>query len=170
VALRSVYVKPLVVLAAACALVTFSARAASAAKTVLSGGPVSSAVSASAVASGGWGPGVEAVLPANAAPTKQSAGVSSVSCPSPGNCSAVGAYKDSSGVEQVLLLTETNGSWSTGVEAVLPANLSPTTPGFPSDRSPARRRGTAAPSAPTARRRALATGTARPQGASKGCC
>jgi PASTA domain len=129
VALRSGYVKRLVVLAAACALVTFSAGGASAAKTVLWGSQaVSSGGSPSAVASAGWGPGVEAVLPANAAPTKQGAGVSSVSCPSAGNCSAAGAYKDSSGVEQVLLLTETNGNWSTGVEAVLPVNVSATTP------------------------------------------
>jgi hypothetical protein len=46
----------------------------------------------------------------------------SVSCESPGNCSAVGEYFDSSGNAQGLLLTEVAGSWATGTEATLPAN------------------------------------------------
>jgi hypothetical protein len=129
VAVRSGYVKRLVVSAGAFWLFAFGASSSSVAKPVLSVGQVMSSGGAAAPAARlAWGLGVEAVLPANAAPTKQSAGVSSVSCPSAGNCSAVGAYKDTSGVEQVLLLTETNGSWSTGVEAVLPVNMSPTTP------------------------------------------
>lgn len=36
----------------------------------------------------------------------------SVSCPSDGNCVAVGRYYDSSGYRQGLLVTETNGTWS----------------------------------------------------------
>ena len=73
---------------------------------------------------GKWGAGVEPVLPANAgsAPAKSGATVGLVSCASPGNCSAVGTYADSSGNPEGLLLTETDGSWSPGVEAVLPAN------------------------------------------------
>src|SRR5207244_1817418 len=70
---------------------------------------------------GAWATGVEAVLPAGAA-TNPGASLGSVSCASAGNCSAVGSYHDSSGHRQGLLLTETAGTWSTGVEASLPAN------------------------------------------------
>ena len=70
--------------------------------------------------SGTWAAGVEASLPANANNT--SAGLGSVSCASAGNCTAVGYYEDSSGHQQGLLLSETSGTWATGVEASLPAN------------------------------------------------
>jgi hypothetical protein len=119
--------------AAACVLVVFGAASASAAKPVLSGGQaMASGQSAAATAGLSWGNGVEASLPANAATTGQEAFVNSVSCSSVGNCSAVGSYYDDSGPpngnEQGLLLTETGGSWGTGVEAVLPANANPTSP------------------------------------------
>lgn len=72
---------------------------------------------------GVWAAGVEAVLPANAAMGgKQDVVLSSVSCPSPGTCSAVGTYVDSAGDVWGLLLTEAGGTWSAGVEAALPAN------------------------------------------------
>ncbi len=71
--------------------------------------------------SGTWAAGVEASLPANAG-TNSNAGLADVSCASAGNCAAVGSYGDSSGHEQGLLLTETWGTWATGVEASLPAN------------------------------------------------
>ena len=70
--------------------------------------------------SGTWAAGVEASLPANANNT--TAGLGSVSCASAGNCTAVGYYEDSSGHQQGLLLSETSGTWATGVEASLPAN------------------------------------------------
>jgi hypothetical protein len=70
---------------------------------------------------GVWATGVEASLPANAA-ANPSAFVGSVSCASAGDCSAVGVYTDSSGHAQGLLLTETSGTWATGVQAPLPAN------------------------------------------------
>jgi hypothetical protein len=70
---------------------------------------------------GFWESGVEAVLPAGAAVADQLVDLNSVSCTSAGNCSAVGSYYDSSG-EEGLLLTETGGTWATGLEAVLPAN------------------------------------------------
>ena len=70
--------------------------------------------------SGTWTAGVEASLPANASNT--GAGLSSVSCASAGNCTAVGDYGDSSGHDQGLLLSETSGTWATGVEPSLPAN------------------------------------------------
>lgn len=81
---------------------------------------------AAAGSSASWAIGVEAALPANAASTSQNVSINSVSCPSVGNCSAVGTYLDSSGNTQGLLLTETAGSWATGVEAALPANAAST--------------------------------------------
>jgi PASTA domain-containing protein/List-Bact-rpt repeat protein len=80
-----------------------------------------------AVTGAGWGAGIEAALPANASATNGSF-TESISCPSAGNCSAVGSYIDDAGNTQGLLLTETAGSWATGVEAVLPANASDSTP------------------------------------------
>jgi hypothetical protein len=71
--------------------------------------------------SGTWGPGVEALLPANAGANPQ-VSVNSVSCVSAGNCSAAGEYLDDSGGLQALLLTETSGTWVRGVEASLPSN------------------------------------------------
>jgi hypothetical protein len=67
--------------------------------------------------SGTWGPGIET------APSKDSATeLSSVSCTSAGNCSAVGYYQDSSGDFHGLLLDEVSGTWETGLEALLPAD------------------------------------------------
>ena len=63
----------------------------------------------------------EAALPANAG-SDQSVGLNSLSCASAGNCTATGSYSDSSGNRQGLLLTQTAGTWATGVEAPLPAN------------------------------------------------
>src|SRR5579862_3456813 len=49
--------------------------------------------------------------------------INAISCPSPGNCSAVGSYGDSFGLAaEGLLLTEKAGHWAPGVEAILPAN------------------------------------------------
>ena len=68
---------------------------------------------------GTWGTGVEAGLPADAGAIPN-VGLTSVSCPSAGNCSAVGTYADSSGATQGLLLTESSGAWATGLEVSLP--------------------------------------------------
>jgi Divergent InlB B-repeat domain/PASTA domain len=114
--------------AAACALVALGGASASAAKPASSGGQaMSSRTSATAGLSGGWGAGVAAALPANGLVTSESVLINSVSCPSPGNCSAVGEYYDRSGL-QGLLLTEAGGQWSVGVEAVLPANAATANP------------------------------------------
>jgi hypothetical protein len=75
---------------------------------------------------GSWVTGVEAKLPANAATRKRSAPLNSVSCASPGKCSAVGGYFDKSGNSQALLLNEKAGRWSPGVEGKLPANTAAT--------------------------------------------
>jgi len=45
------------------------------------------------------------------------AAINSVSCASAGNCSAGGPYKDSSGHQQAMVVTETNGTWGTAEEA-----------------------------------------------------
>jgi hypothetical protein len=71
---------------------------------------------------GVWSTGLAAPLPANAWAAGPVSVVESVSCSSAGNCGAVGRYLDTSGHWQGLLLTETAGVWSTGVEADLPAN------------------------------------------------
>src|SRR5439155_8562985 len=55
-------------------------------------------------AAGTWATGVEASLPANAG-SDPNVALSSVSCASAGNCSAVGSYTDSSGHRQGLLLS-----------------------------------------------------------------
>lgn len=78
-------------------------------------------------ASGMWATGVEASLPANAAASPY-VYLDSVSCASADNCTAVGQYIDSSNHTQGLLLTQTGGAWTPGVEAVLPANASTTQP------------------------------------------
>ena len=74
---------------------------------------------------GAWTAGVQATLPANAGSVALGVDIGSVSCPSVGDCSAVGDYTDSSARRQGLLLTETGGTWSPGVETTLPANAGP---------------------------------------------
>lgn len=69
---------------------------------------------------GRWATGVEATLPANAA--NGNTFLSSVSCSSAGNCSAVGYYNGYDSGGQGLLLTEKSGKWRTGVEAAMPGN------------------------------------------------
>ena len=70
--------------------------------------------------SGSWATGVAASVPANAA-TNPDVFLGSVSCPSAGSCAALGSYTDSSGHHQGLVLSESSGTWATGVEAGLPA-------------------------------------------------
>ena len=81
------------------------------------------AASTSAGANTSWSTGMQAVLPANALTTnRQDVGIAGPSCPSAGNCTAVGSYTDSAGNGEGLLLTETAGVWANGVEMALPAN------------------------------------------------
>ena len=72
-------------------------------------------------ASGTWATGIKAALPADAGATSD-ADTAAVSCTSPGNCSAVGRYTDTDGDTQGLLLTQSSGTWATGVKLSLPAN------------------------------------------------
>jgi hypothetical protein len=69
---------------------------------------------------GDWATGVNAPLPGNALGT-QAATLNSVACTGAGYCMAVGQYTDTNGTFQGLLLTENDGAWETGLEAVLPA-------------------------------------------------
>jgi hypothetical protein len=69
--------------------------------------------------SGTWATGIKAALPPGAA-ANPAVDLSSVSCASAGNCSAVGEYRDSSGNTEGLLLNEVSGTWATGIKAALP--------------------------------------------------
>jgi Divergent InlB B-repeat domain len=90
------------------------------------GGASAAAARASSGTQISWGTRGLAVLPSNANATDANADVSSVSCSSGGNCSAVGNYTDTAGNVDGLLLTETAGQWSAGIEAVLPPNAAAT--------------------------------------------
>jgi hypothetical protein len=76
---------------------------------------------------GRWEPAVEARMPANAAsdPLVERFGDGALACPSAGNCTAVGEYRDSAEHEQGFLMNETAGAWGAAVEAPLPANVGP---------------------------------------------
>lgn len=81
---------------------------------------------------GTWSAGMDALLPANAAALGDLEvgpspffGFTGLSCPSAGNCTAIGGYEDKNGGEQGLILTEHDGVWSRGVEAPLPPQAVP---------------------------------------------
>ena len=76
-------------------------------------------------ASGQWRPAIQPSPPPNATPLPN-VGLTSVSCPSAGNCAAVGTYTDTASEQsQGLLLDEVSGQWGAGLEATLPANAGP---------------------------------------------
>ena len=74
---------------------------------------------------GVWGQASEVLQPSNATTSDISAGLSSVSCVSPGNCEAVGSYVDlwsMAGEDlQPMVVAETNGTWQQATEVALPA-------------------------------------------------
>jgi hypothetical protein len=63
----------------------------------------------------------EAALPSNAG-SNPDVLLGSVSCTSTGNCATAGSYHDSAGNTEGLLLNETSGAWTSGVEVTPPAN------------------------------------------------
>ncbi len=69
--------------------------------------------------SGSWS-AAEAVPPTPAA-SNPSVTLYSVSCVSAGNCTAVGDYEDGSSHFQAMRLTETSGTWATGVKLAAPS-------------------------------------------------
>jgi hypothetical protein len=75
-------------------------------------------------AGGIWGTGQQVTLPSNAeiTATDQTAGIGSVSCPTVGNCVAGGAYTDTAENNDSLLVTESGGVWSAGIQVALPAD------------------------------------------------
>jgi hypothetical protein len=81
---------------------------------------------------GNWSGGVEPQLPANAdtSPDPDQPGVGGgldlVSCPAAGECTAVGWYtnKDAGHSIYPWVLTESDGTWSVGQDALLPADAS----------------------------------------------
>ena len=109
----------------------FARRASSIAKFALvvamACGAAAALPASSALAAGTWSAGVQASLPANAG-TNPQVFLSSVSCASAGNCSAVGDYDDNAGDGYSVLLDENSGTWDAGVEASLPANAASNPP------------------------------------------
>jgi hypothetical protein len=81
---------------------------------------------------GTWSLGRGALLPADAAVLgdldkgpSPFFGFTGLSCPSAGNCTAVGGYERPGGAEEGLILTERVGVWSEGLKAPLPRNAVP---------------------------------------------
>jgi hypothetical protein len=73
---------------------------------------------------GVWSKAVEAVLPPNALASSQTAQLHSLSCPSAGNCVAIGTYSatiDKRSAQEGFVVNEVNGHWSNGVQVVLPS-------------------------------------------------
>ncbi len=72
---------------------------------------------------GRWGRAVAMKMPAGAAanPHVFFYGFSGISCPSAGNCSTGGQYRDSSGKYQGFLIDQVNGTWRPAVELTLPS-------------------------------------------------
>ncbi len=60
------------------------------------------------------------MAPANVGTANPDIQINAVSCPSAGECTAVGSYVDQSGAAQGLLVNESGGSWQPGIEAQLP--------------------------------------------------
>jgi hypothetical protein len=72
---------------------------------------------------GVWGSAQPLLLPLghNTTASGQRAYLTSVSCPSAGNCVAVGSYTDAGGNNQAMIASETAGTWGTARALALPA-------------------------------------------------
>jgi hypothetical protein len=71
---------------------------------------------------GVWQGAVELKLPGGATQTGKNGGVVALSCTSNSDCSAGGAYLDSSGNYQALVINRVNGAWQGGTKVALPAS------------------------------------------------
>lgn len=78
---------------------------------------------------GHWGHGQRAPLPLGATPSDRPeyGGLNSVSCTSPGNCTAAGSYQESGGNVEPMYAIELNGRWSGADGLGLPADGAPGT-------------------------------------------
>jgi hypothetical protein len=80
---------------------------------------------------GSWSQASEVNLPGNAVaptggfPPLMRGALDSIACSAVGTCAAVGQYKDASYDLQGLLVSESSGSWTDGVEATLPGSPAP---------------------------------------------
>jgi hypothetical protein len=72
--------------------------------------------------SGVWGNAIE-VPGTGTLNSGGNAGVSSVSCPAAGDCTAAGSYKDGSGHVQAFVASETSGTWGSAIEVPGSATL-----------------------------------------------
>jgi len=87
------------------------------------------------IESGGtWSSGQDALLPADASVQGELEkgpspffGFTGLSCPSAGNCAAVGGYEDKNGADEGLILKARDGVWSVGIKAPLPPKARPIT-------------------------------------------
>lgn len=82
-----------------------------------------------ATAAGGSSPGAAfttptaPISPPTDAKSGANASISALSCPSAGNCVAVGTYTDSTNTNQMMYAVESNGSWAQGVKLSPPSNV-----------------------------------------------
>jgi hypothetical protein len=72
--------------------------------------------------SGRWQASTELALPGGATQTSHNGGVVSLSCQSPGNCSAGAAYLDAAGRYQAMIVNETGHVWKAASRLALPSN------------------------------------------------
>jgi hypothetical protein len=84
---------------------------------LVAGGLLPLVLALTALSSGALSP---TALPAPPGHSDPESAIASISCPSAGNCTAVGANDDSQGAREGMLLTETGGTWSAATEAVPP--------------------------------------------------
>jgi len=70
---------------------------------------------------GHWQSATELSLPAGAVQAGKNGGVVSISCVTPGNCSAGAAYLNASGNYEALTVNEVNNAWAVGSKITLPS-------------------------------------------------
>jgi hypothetical protein len=77
---------------------------------------------------GNWAEAVPATFGAGVQHPNPEATFFSVSCPSVGNCTAAGYFRDAAGNEQAFTQTSTNGTWAEAVPATFAAGIQNTNP------------------------------------------
>ena len=77
---------------------------------------------------GTWAPARAAVFQSGIQSNSRSAGLYSVSCSSPGNCTAVGLFANSTNATEAFTMTSTNGTWALARPAVFPSGIQSNSP------------------------------------------